>query len=368
MDDPRDWLALALVPGMGSVRTEALLRALGSPGAVRRATFDELRAVPGIGPKLAGDFRSALSRVDVEAELGRMREHGVSALRRDGADYPEPLRHIPDAPRLLFARGSLTAADDNAVAIIGSRRCTRYGRRTAYRIGHGLAAAGFTVVSGLALGIDGEAHKGALDAGGRTVGVLANGLAKIYPPSHEELGRRVIGSGALISESPTLVAPEAGLFHARNRLISGLSRAVVVVEANARSGTMITVKHAAEQGRQVFAVPGEADSDASAGTLQLIRDGACMVRSAADVIEDLEGVPPPTMYPVEEAPALVESPPAPALTGDERVIWDLLAEPRYADELARESGKSVSEVSMTLFQMEMGGKIHKLSGNKYERV
>lgn len=371
----RDHLALALVPGLGPRLTRAVLDHLGSPAAVLAASAAQLEAVPMVGPTLARRFADAFRAVDVDAEWAKVTAHGVRVVLAGDDEYPARLTAIPDPPALLYLRGELTAADANAVAVVGSRACTAYGQRTAERIAAGLAAAGWTVVSGLARGIDGAAHRGALSAGGRTVAVLAGGLSSIYPPEHADLAERVAGRGALVTETPMTVDPQPGMFPARNRIISGLCRAVVVVEANARSGALITATHAAEQGREVFAVPGNADSPASAGCLDLIRKGARLVRSADDVLEDLRGIaspdPPPAKRPRPQAPGAdhAEPPagPPPDLDTVQRRVWDALGSPRHADELSRELGLPAGELAVVLMKLEVKRAVRRLPGNQYER-
>ena len=236
-----------------------------------------------------------------------------------------------------------------------------------------MAAAGWTVVSGLARGIDAAAHRGALDAGGRTVAVLAGGLRRIYPPEHADLAERVVAAGCLVTETPMTVQPQPGMFPARNRIISGLSRAVVVVEANQRSGALITVDHAADQGRDVYAVPGPVDSPASAGCLELIRTGATLVRSADDILEALAGLtgayPPPA---AQAKPTLFTEPPPPAgppagLDGPLLRVWEALAASKQADELARELGIPPGELAGVLLRLEMKKAVRRLPGNHWER-
>jgi DNA processing protein len=245
-----------------------------------------------------------------------------------------------------------------------------------------LARAGVTVVSGLARGIDGVAHRAALDAGGRTLAALAGGLSEIYPPEHIDQANEIAGRGALISETPMIVAPQLGMFPARNRIISGLSRAVIVVEANARSGALITARHALEQGREVFAVPGNTDSAASAGCLDLIRNGARLIRNADDVLDDLKGIAAPVYganaKPKSEA-TLFDEPPTEAKLPEpvaevptiadpvHKNIWELLAARRHADELSREAGLSIGDLARALTQMELKRLVRRLPGNYYER-
>ncbi len=372
--DLADHLALALVPGLGPRLTAALLQHFGTAHAARRATESQLRSVPQIGDKLAASFAHALETLDPAAEFALLDRFGVRPVLKGHAGYPPPLAPLPAAPPLLYCRGEWLPADDQSIGIVGSRQCTPYGKRMAAELAAGFARAGWTVVSGLARGIDGAAHRGALEAGGRTVAVLAGGLSRIYPPEHADLAEQIVGCGALLTETPMTVAPQPGMFPARNRIISGVSRAVVVVEANLKSGALITVTHALEQGREVFAVPGNVDSPASAGCLELIRKGAKLVRSAADVLEDLNGVsarvgPAPTLFDALPPAAVVVPPPAApvALEPGLKAVYDALAGPRHGDDLARESGLSVGELSMVLMKLEMKKLVRRLPGNQYER-
>jgi DNA processing protein len=377
-----DHLALALIPGLGPKLTAALLAAFGTARAARRATAGQLRAIPHIGAKLAETFATALQSVDVRAELELLAKHGVRPVPLGDPAYPPPLASVTNPPPLLYFRGEWMPADAGCVAIVGSRSCTSYGKRMAELIAKGLARAGITVASGLARGIDGVAHRAALDAGGRTLAALAGGLSEIYPPEHADLANEIAARGALISETPMTVAPQPGMFPARNRIISGLSRAVVVVEANVRSGALITARHALEQGREVFAVPGNADSSASAGCLELIRNGARLIRAADDILDDLKGIASPEYGTQNRQPpqaTLFDSNPAqasPAPPAHEapvipdpahQRIWDLLASKRHGDELAREAGLSVSDLSRALTQMELRRLVRRLPGNFYER-
>jgi DNA processing protein len=371
--DLLDLLALTLVPGLGPRLTQALLDHFGSAAAARRATAAQLQQVPHIGLKLGPEFAEALRTVDPQAEYDRAIQHGVSFLPLASPDYPERLKELPDAPHLLYVRGQTLPVDGNAVAIVGSRKCTPYGLRTAGRLAADLGRAGITVISGLALGIDAAAHRGAMERGGRTLAVLAGGLSSVYPPDHVGLADEVAARGALLSETPMMMAPQRGMFHARNRLISGLARAVVIIEANDRSGALITARHAAEQGREVFAVPANVDSAHSAGSLRLLRDGVRLIRHADDLLEDLSGLaaqasaPTPTSEffptPAVQTPMI----PAPALDPAHQRIWDTLAEPKHADEITRLLGVSSGELSGLLLTMEMKKLIRRAPGNVYER-
>ncbi len=369
--DLLDLLALTLVPGLGPRLTQALLDHFGSATAARRATAAQLQQVPHIGSKLGHDFAEALRTADPQAEHDRATQHGVSLVPLTAPDYPERLKELPDAPHLLYVRGKVLPVDANAVAIVGSRKCTPYGLRTAGRLAADLGRAGITVVSGLALGIDGAAHRGALEAGGRTLAVLAGGLSSIYPPEHVGLADEVVARGALLTETPMMMGPQRGMFHARNRLISGLARAVVIIEANDKSGALITARHAAEQGREVFAVPANVDSPHSAGSLRLLRDGVRLIRHADDLLEDLSGLgtraaPIPTneLFPTPAVPTPVVPP---VLDPAHQRVWDALVEPRHADEITRLFGLSSGELSGLLLTMEMKRLIRRAPGNVYER-
>jgi DNA processing protein len=380
-DDLHAHLALALVPGLGPKLTAALLERFGSAAAARRATAAELLEIPHIGEKLAGALSSALRTADITAELDLLTRHDVRAVPLGRPGYPAPLAAVTAAPPLLYFRGAWTEADANAVGIVGSRGCTLYGRKVAEHLARDLVRAGFTIVSGLARGIDGFAHRAALDAGGRTIAVLAGGLSAIYPPEHAELADAIAQHGCVVTETPMSVAPQPGMFPARNRIISGLSRAVIVVEANAKSGALITATHAGEQGREVFVVPGAVDSPASAGCLELLRKGARPVRNADDVIEDLRGIAAPEFGPptqpgrtAEVAPpnpgptrAAEPAPPAPVLDPTQQRVFDALGVKRHADELVRELGLSAGDLSRALMQLELKKVVRRLPGNFYER-
>lgn len=359
----RDLIALGLVPGLGPRLTAALLERFGSAAAVLQATPAQLRGVPHIGEKLAGDFHQAIRDLELEKELALIDSHDVGVIALKTPEYPAALAQTADPPYLLYIKGTLEARDAKAVGIVGSRHCTAYGRRVAERLAAGLVQKGYTVVSGLARGIDGAAHDGALKAGGRTIAVLAGGLSRIYPPEHAELAERVQASGALLTESGMSMQPMAGMFPARNRIISGLSKAIVIVEAAERSGALITARHAAEQGRTVFAVPGPVDSAASGGTNALIRQGAILARNVDDLLEELEGIASPA-----DAGAEAPSAPPPGMDNLQRQLWDLLdGQPRYLDELVQKVGLGVPAVAGTLMHMEMRRFVRRLPGNRYER-
>jgi DNA processing protein len=290
-DIPEATLRLLLVPGVGPATMRAFAAAFGSHERAVAATIDELARLPGFGRAHAESIRRGLDAVPVQAEREAMVARGCSLILHGDDDYPPLLSAIPDPPAALWVRGTLEKRDRLAVAIVGSRQCTPYGREQAGRFAALLAECGLVIVSGGALGVDGEAHRGALRAGGRTIVVLACGLSTAYPPEHAELFDRVAAEGgAVVSEHPMDTAPKAQHFPARNRIISGLSLGVLVIEAAKRSGALITARLAAEEhGREVMALPGRVDSPASAGCLAAVREGwAALVLSHADVLAQLD--------------------------------------------------------------------------------
>ncbi|MBI2104334.1 MAG: DNA-protecting protein DprA [Candidatus Omnitrophica bacterium] len=288
MTDRERLIRLNLIPELGSTWLRRVLDAFGGLDRLWAADVRELQQVAGISPQAAERLDAA--RKDdacLERELALAERCGAAIVTLADAAYPTRLKTIPDPPLALYVRGTLTAADETAIAIVGSRRASPYGRQCAERLSEDLALRGITVVSGLALGIDGAAHRGALRAGGRTLAVLGSGLARLYPPAHERLADQAAEQGAVLSEYPLEAEPLPHHFPRRNRLISGLSLGVIVVEASARSGALITADCALEQGREVFAVPGPMTSVTSEGTHRLLKQGARLVTSVEDVLDEL---------------------------------------------------------------------------------
>lgn len=363
----RDLVCLTMVPGVGPLTFRTLLERLGSASVVLGSSSATLKAVPGVGPKLAERIAGARREFDANDELALCARLGVTLLARSSASYPPPLGDIPDPPGLLYVRGTYEACDQLAIAIVGSRKCTPYGIRVADRLAASLARVGITVVSGLARGIDAAAHRGALKAGGRTIAVLANGLSQVYPPEHEGLAREVSEAGAVISEMSMRQGPLAGLFPQRNRIISGLSLGVVVVEATPRSGSLSTANHAMEQNRDVFAVPGPVDSLSSQGCHRLIRDGARLVETVDDILEELG----PLVREVRaepDAPA-VRHPAELTLSELERSILGHLSDrPTAVDELIVSTGMTASQVMATLSVLEMRRLVRRLAGHQFVRA
>ena len=282
-----DDILLSTVDGVGPLTAERLVEYFGSASEVLRASRRDLERVDKVGPTLARKISQAREACDVDALIRFCEENGIEIVAFRDARYPERLREIDNPPRLLYVRGSFAPEDRAAIAIVGTRGATRYGLDQARRLGRELAEAGFTVVSGLAFGIDGAAHRGALEVGGRTLAALGGGVAKVYPREHEDLARLIADSGAVFSEYHPLTSPLAGNFPARNRIVSGLSLGVLVVESPLRSGSLITARLAAEQNREVFALPGPVDRETSRGCHRLLREGAALVESVEDVLAAL---------------------------------------------------------------------------------
>ena len=361
-----DTVRLSLVDGVGPRIRRRLLDRFGDPAAVLAAAPSELREVEGVGAKLTERLLRAGGEIDAEGQIALCRSHGIAILTEAHAEYPRALREIPDPPGLLFVRGTLKASDALGIGIVGTRHGTAYGLRQAERLAASLARAGLTIISGLARGIDAAAHRGALEAGGRTLGVLASGVMNIYPPEHDKLADLVAASGALISEQPPHSSPLAGAFPQRNRIISGMSLGVIVVEAAERSGALITSRHAMEQGRDVFAVPGNVDSRASRGCHRLLRDGAILVESADDVLEQLGPL-------VEAAPRedgrTVHHPAELLLNDTEQKVLDVIhVEATSIDEIVVQSGLPVPQVLATISVLEMRHLIRRLSGTTVIRL
>jgi len=359
-------LKLTLVDGIGPRTQQTLLDHFGSPREVLAATPEQLRAIDGIGPKLAASLIASRSSNQARRELERCQSQGIRLYRRGTDSYPRSLLETADPPSILYCRGEYLPQDQLAVAIVGSRRCTLYGQQMAEKLAGALARAGLTIVSGLARGIDAAAHRGALEAGGRTIAVQATGLTHIYPPEHAELASQIAKQGAVISEYPLDQAPLAGLFPQRNRIISGMSLGVLVIEATRNSGALHTVRHATEQGREVFAVPGRIDSLASEGCHDILRDGAILVRSATDVLQALG----PLMGPVATATdQTVMTPRELVLDEQERRVLNLVTiDPLPVDEVLRAAGLEPSRVLATLTVLEMRRLVQRVPGGQICRV
>lgn len=351
------WLAFMQVPKIGSARIQRLLDEFGTLREAWGASAGELRAV--IPAAVLDELLRSRGEIDVEEHYEHVTQNGVRVTCLTDEEYPALLKEVPAPPPILYYRGQLVETDSTAVAIVGTRKVTAYGREMAYRIAYDLAKAGVTIVSGLALGVDGVAHRAALEAGGRTLAVLGSGIDVIYPGRHRDLARKVEEQGAVITEYPPGTQPDRFNFPPRNRIISGLSRGVVVVEAPERSGALITVDFAAEQGRDAFAVPGMVHAPSSAGCHRILREGATLVRSAEDVLEDLH------IHPIDHERSETEQA---NLSDDERRLLSVLtSQPQHIDDIAAQLGKTVNEVSGELMMLELQGSVHSGGSGYYSR-
>ncbi len=365
MTDLEALIALNMLPTVGPVRARRLIDACGSPAAVLTAPADTLRRVEGIGPETAALLRRWQEEVDLSAELARIRDLGVSVLTHADPLYPAPLREIHAPPLLLYVQGQILPRDRLAIGVVGSRRATTYGLTAARKLSFQLAHAGVTVLSGLARGIDTAAHEGAVAAKGRTIAVIGSGLARLYPPENAALAERIAsGHGAVVSEFPLLTEPDKQTFPQRNRIVSGWSSGLLVVEAPAWSGALITANNAADQGRSVYAVPGPIDRPSSLGCNKLIQNGARLVLDAADILDDLNLLLPATP---NAAPLSTLAPP-PDLSPGERLLWDALGpEERPIDDLIASSGLTASEVATALMRLEIRRLVRQSPGRRYRR-
>jgi DNA processing protein len=357
-----DWpfrIALTRVVGIGPARFERLLRYFGSAEGAWRATPAGLVAAGLDAPAVRALVALRANHVPaLEAE--NLAALGIWAVLREEPNYPEALRTLPDPPPVLFGRGTLTIGDQWAVALVGTRRATPYGRQAAEHLATALAQAGVTVVSGLARGIDGYAHRAALAAGGRTLAVLGHGLDTVYPPEHRRLAAEIAENGALLTEFPPGTRPDAANFPRRNRILAGLCRATVVVEAGRPSGALITADLALEQGRDVFAVPGSIFSPASRGTNWLLKEGARPVTDPNDLLEELH------LSMAVEKQSMRQA--VPSDPKEQAVLAGLGSDPVHVDELSRAVGLPVSDVSGTLVLMELKGLARQVSALCYVRA
>ena len=356
------WIALGRIKGLGCVGFKKLAAHFVDPTQAFSASAAELAAVPELDASVVEGLLHFSGWEGVVEELRRTERAGAHILPFTDPNYPPRLRLIADPPPVLYVKGELGPQDEKAVAVVGSRSASDYGRRVARDLCRGLVSLGFTVVSGMARGIDGVAHETALSAGGRTIAVLGSGVDRAYPPDHDKLYRRICESGAVISELPIGTKPLAYHFPARNRLISGLSLGVVVVEATEKSGSLITAALALEQGREVFAVPGEVGSSRSRGAHRLIRQGAKLVESVDDIIEEIA----PQLLPrrgagMKETRRLPEH----AADGARRIFALLQERPLQIDDIIEASGFAAPKVSEILLELELQGYLRQLPGKRY---
>ena len=358
------YIVLNQVGGIGPVRVRALCEALGSPEAVLASSPAELSAVKRVGPKVAEAIVSQRGGLDAGREEAAAAKLGARLVTPVEAEYPEPLKNIYDPPLCLYVRGTLEKKDAQALAIVGTRRASHYGMAQADRLAYQVSKAGFVVVSGLARGIDTVAHKAALKAGGRTLAVLGGAMDKLYPPENRELAEEIVAHGALISEFPLGREPDRTTFPYRNRVVSGLSKGVLVVEAGMDSGAMNTAEQALEQGRSVMAVPGRVDLEGSRGPHRLIQNGARLVEDLPDILKEFEFLFPPD----EQARLLRRQDARQRLTltrAEESVVRALWSEPELDfDVLIRKTEMSPAQLMTLSMQLEMKRVLRRLPGRR----
>jgi DNA processing protein len=355
--DARYWVAFQHAKRIGPIRLKRLVSHFGTIEHAWNAPSADLRIV--LDSASVDSITSVRRALDLDKEMERIDRLGIDVFTLGEERFPDLLREVPTPPSVLYVRGTLQDVDLKAVGMVGTRRCTSYGRQIATTMAEDFARAGVTVVSGLALGIDGAAHRGALAGGGRTIAVLGSGVDQIYPSSHRELAEQIMANGAIISDYPPGTKPDARNFPPRNRIIAGLSLGIVVVEAPKRSGALITVDFAADYGRDVFCVPGNVQSDVSAGCHAVIRDGGRLVTSAADVLDDL-GIAAPKQGQAKQQ--------AFPMTEDERHLFNYIRwDPTHVDELAAAANLNAAQAGALLTLLELKGAVRDTGGQMYAR-
>ena len=365
MNSTEACIALNMLPTMGPVRLRKLLEVLETPEQILAAKRSELRAIEGIGNEVAEQIANWESTVDLAAELQRIRDFGAEIITAESPMYPRQLREIHAPPIVLYVWGELSGRDQHGIGVIGSRRTTHYGAESAKKLSYQLAYAGLTIISGLARGIDTAAHQGALAAKGRTIAVIGSGLAKLYPPENAALADKIrSGNGAIVSEFSMEIEPDRQTFPMRNRIISGWSHGILVVEAGVNSGALITASQAIEQGRSVYAVPGHINAPTAIGSNRLIQQGAKLVMDASDILDDLEILLPEKAKLPEAAVR-----PLPELSEDERRVYDAIrATETPIDQISATSELSAATVSSILLRLELKRLVKQLPGKYFVKL
>jgi len=354
------WIGLKSVAGIGNVAFRRLLERFGTPRAALSAVPEELLSVKGLNPAIVDELKNGSWQRFADDECRKLRSSGARLVTFTAADYPKSLFEIADPPPFLYVRGELSACGP-AIAIVGSRRATTSGLLTTRRLAEELGRHGVAVISGMARGVDTAAHKGALQAGGRTTGVLGCGIDKVYPPENRSLFTDMAAKGCLVSEFPLGTLPLAENFPRRNRIISGLSQGVLVVEAAENSGSLLTAQFALEHGRDVFAVPGNISSPTSRGTNRLIKQGAKLVDCVEDILEELSG-----LRSITAGESTDPKPRQFALTAREAALYELLARsPLHIDDIINQTELTAAEVSSMLLHLELKGAIITLPGTHF---
>lgn len=358
MTDLRYWIALSYVHDIGPVLSRKLISSFGNPAHVFRADVHDLLSVKGITRDRAEKIRSFDLWNDVEKQIGIIEKKGIHTVTLHDPGYPEMLKDIPDAPVVLYVKGDYCPDDHFGIAVVGSRKHSEYGEVVTRTIAAQLSAAGFTIISGMARGIDTLAHMSALASGGRTIAVFGSGLDICYPAENKGLMERIAFSGCVISEFPPGTKPLRENFPRRNRLISGLSLGCLVIEATRDSGSLLTARYALEQNREVFAVPGNITLGTSAGTNHLIKEGAKIVVAAEDIIEELA--------PVLKGFITAKKAENIQISDDEKIICtNLSREPKHIDVLTRETGLPAQNILSLLLSLELKGIAKQSHGNRF---
>ena len=390
-NETKSLIHLNLIQGVGPKTVQVLFELFGSAEQALNATQAELEKRENLSPAIRELLIRKQVKIPLEKELELIEQYGCQVITQDDAAYPPLLKEIADAPLMLYVKGELKPEDALSISCVGSRSAKDYGRQVSHRFSYQLAQRGVTVVSGLARGIDTNAHRGALDAGGRTIAVMGNGLSLIYPASNDKLAEEIMQAGALISEFPMGMQPMGKNFPRRNRIISGMTLGTIVVEASNRSGALITARHALEQGREVFAVPGPIFSELSTGTHKLIREGAGLVHSVEELLEALPqharnmlstsmSMSMPLDTPITDAPSSTEAEPRrrasssvptspepaappPELTDDEETVFQAIEAPStHIDVIVQTTQMPVGKVSSVLLMLELKGVVQQLPG------
>jgi len=368
MTDTEACIAMNMIPGMGPVRMRKLLEVFETPQRVLAAGREALRSVDGIGSEVAETVATWEQKVDLAAELKLIAEFGAKVIIQSSPEYPAQLKEIHNPPIVLYVWGEILPEDTRAIGVVGSRQTTHYGIDSAKRLSYQLAYSGYTVVSGLARGIDTAAHQGALAAKGRTLAVMGSGLMQIYPTENKSLAAKIAESGAVLSEYPMMRVADRQTFPYRNRIVAGWGLGLLVVEAGLNSGALITANQAIDQGRTVYAVPGQIDRPTSIGSNRLIQQGAKLVLGAEDIIDDLQTLFPslrPSSKPVSNPKQSVASP---KLSNDETLIVTALEAGELSlDELCASTRLPAYKISSTLLGLELKRLVQALPGQRYVR-
>jgi len=355
-------VTLNLLPGMGPIRMRRLIERFGSPEAILAARSSEIRSLQGLGPEVADAITNWEKHADPQHEIARAEKFGAEIVTQFDENYPPLLREIHDPPIVLYVRGTLKRTDRTSIGVVGTRKPSHYALTTSKKLSYQLAYAGVTVVSGLARGIDTAAHQGAIAANGRTIAVIGSGFEKLYPPENKELATRIAENGAVVSEFPMQCQADRRTFPMRNRIISGMSFGLLVVEAGFRSGALISANQAGEQGRSLYAVPGRIDSPNAMGSNTLIQQGAKLVMSAQDVLDDFSILFPTT-------PEMEPAGPREQLDATEKAVYDAIGDdPTAPDEIISKSRLPSAKVFSTLLALEMKRLVKQLPGTRFTKL